>query len=402
MAPVLSLQRSAPDADAAFDFEATVEALARQLEASAVERDRTGGHAARERELIRASGLLRLSIPREHGGLGADLARLQHSVRRLAEVDSALAHVYAFHHLQLYSVLLYGDASQQQRLWRATVDENLFWGNALNPLDRRALATPVPGGWRLHGPKSFCSGARGSDRLLVSAWHAPSHGLLIASVPTRQQGVVVLSDWDAFGQKQTDSGSVLLDEVFVPDDAVLSLPGQVPTPRATLRTLVAQLIMTNLYLGLAIGAFEAALRHLREASRPWFASGVDAATDDPYLQLRSAELWLKIRPATVLADDAALRLDAALQRGPALEAAERGVVAIAVAEAKLLAHRASLEVGSQLFELTGARATSQRLGLDRYWRNARVHTLHDPADYKLRDLGRWLIDGRAPDPTPYS
>jgi len=77
-------------------------------------------------------------------------------------------------------------------------------------------------------------------------------------------------------------------------------------------------------------------------------------------------------------------------------------VAVAGAEAKVLAHRAGLAVTSQLFELTGARSTSERLGLDRFWRNVRVHTLHDPVDYKLRDLGRHRLDGRVPDPTPYS
>ncbi|MFX7922474.1 hypothetical protein ABTK16_19210 [Acinetobacter baumannii] len=55
-----------------------------------------------------------------------------------------------------------------------------------------------------------------------------------------------------------------------------------------------------------------------------------------------------------------------------------------------------------MFELTGARATSARYGLDRFWRNARVHTLHDPVDYKLRDLGRHALSGEWPEPTAYS
>ena len=86
----------------------------------------------------------------------------------------------------------------------------------------------------------------------------------------------------------------------------------------------------------------------------------------------------------------------------ALTAAERGDVALAVAEAKVLAHRAAIEVSSQLFELTGARSTSSRLGLDRFWRNARVHTLHDPVDHKLRALGRHALLGELPEPTAYS
>src|SRR5215217_1717991 len=75
-------------------------ALARRLADTAVERDKAGGHAAQEREWIRDSGLLTLSIPTEFGGQGADWATVYRTIRTLAGADSALAHVFAFHHLQ--------------------------------------------------------------------------------------------------------------------------------------------------------------------------------------------------------------------------------------------------------------------------------------------------------------
>ncbi len=40
----------------------------------------------------------------------------------------------------------------------------------------------------------------------------------------------------------------------------------------------------------------------------------------------------------------------------------------------------------------GARATSGKYGLDRYWRNLRTFTLHDPVDYKVRDIGNWVLN----------
>jgi alkylation response protein AidB-like acyl-CoA dehydrogenase len=55
-----------------------------------------------------------------------------------------------------------------------------------------------------------------------------------------------------------------------------------------------------------------------------------------------------------------------------------------------------------MFDPAGARATSARLGLDRFWRNLRTHTLHDPVDYKRRDLGRWYLTGAWPTPSFYS
>jgi alkylation response protein AidB-like acyl-CoA dehydrogenase len=165
---------------------------------------------------------------------------------------------------------------------------------------------------------------------------------------------------------------------------------------------VAQLIMANLYLGIGEGAFDAARAYTNEESKPWFQSGVAAASDDPFIQHRYGELWTLLRPAQVLADHAASELDRVFSQGASVTARTRGELAVAVAEAKVLAHRAGIEVSSQLFELTGARSTSAKYGFDRYWRNVRVHTLHDPIDYKYRDIGRYALRGTLPEPTAYS
>jgi alkylation response protein AidB-like acyl-CoA dehydrogenase len=401
MSPIVQPIR-VPESGAGADPLILAAELAEQFAATAVERDRAGGHAAHERAVLRDSGLLTLSIPAQFGGQGAPWSTVHEVIRILARADSALAHLFGFHHLQLAGIALYGTAVQQRNLYTASVQQRLFWGNALNPLDRRTRAQATPGGYLLNGVKSFASGSVGSDWLTISAWDEDAGAALIAVLPTAQPGVQVEADWDAFGQRQTDSGNVRFDKVYLPSALVLQAPGRAPTAQATLRSQVAQLIMANLYLGIAQGAFEAARDYTLEQARPWFASGVADATLDPFVQHRYGNLWLKLRPAAVLADHAAQLLDAACAKGAALTASERGEVAIAGAEAKVLAHRAAIEISSEMFELLGARSTSARFGFDRYWRNARVHTLHDPVDYKLRDLGRYALEGRLPDPTPYS
>jgi alkylation response protein AidB-like acyl-CoA dehydrogenase len=397
-----ALLKTHPAQDAAPDPLGVAAELARRLGETANARDQAGGHAAQEREWIRDSGLLTLSIPVAYGGQGADWPTVYQVVRILARADSALAHVFGFHHLQLAGIQLYGTQQQQRRFLTQTVEQRLFWGNALNPLDRRTTAADADYGFVLDGVKNFSSGSVGSDWLTISAWHEPSQSALIGVVPTRQQGVEVQADWDAFGQRQTDSGNVHFTRVSLPSTQVLQAPGHAPTPQATLRSQVAQLIMANLYLGIGEGAFEAARAYTLNEARPWFASGVSAAAADPLIQHRYGQLWLKLRPAAVLADHAAQELDRLFRLGAAVTAQQRGELAIAVAEAKVLAHTAGIDVSNQIFELTGARSTSARYGYDRFWRNARVHTLHDPVDYKLRDLGRYALDGSLPEPTAYS
>jgi len=384
------------------DALALAEPLALELAATAVARDQAGGHARAERELIRNSGLLALTVPTALGGLGGSWPTFYRVLRRLAQADSALAHVFGFHHLQLAGVQLYGTPEQQRRLLGQTVQKGWFWGNALNPLDKRLIAIEAPEGYRLDGVKSFASGSVGSDLLTISAWHAATQSPLIAVIPTSAPGVTVNADWDAFGQRQTDSGTVNFDAAYLLHSDVLQPPGVTATPRATLRSQIAQLIMANLYLGLAQGALQDALRFNQQDARPWFQSGVGASVEDPFIQHRYGEFRLLVRAAQAVTDDAAITLQQALDRGSSLTSDERGAAAVAVAEAKVLSHRAAIEVSSQLFELTGARSTSARYGLDRFWRNARVHTLHDPVDYKLRDLGRHALTGAWPEPTAYS
>lgn len=378
---------------------AKIERLARRLAASAVERDRAGGSAQVERELVRDSGLLTLAVPQQYGGQGVAWPEIYRIVRYLAAVDSSLAHLFAFQHLQVATILLFGNPEQQRHWLTRTVQERWFWGNATNGRDTGLKLTPREEHYELNGSKSFCSGALGADALVISAPRGknPEDRVFIV-LPSQREGLAVNSDWDGFGQRQTDSGTVQFEQVFVDSSELLGPVG--PSPRTTLRACLSQLILTQLYLGNAQGALDAALRYTREQSRPWPASGVASASDDPFIQQRYGELWLRYRAALPLAEHAAQRLQAAWEK-PALTAAERAEVALAISEAKVVAVRAALEITSQIFEAMGARATSSRYGFDRFWRNVRVHSLHDPIDYKVRDLGNWLLSGQGPQPSLY-
>ena len=379
-----------------------IDTLLERLRATAVERDRAGGHPAAEKALLRDHGLLVLSVPQELGGTGADWPDILATVRRIATVDSSLAHLLAFQHLQLSGVLAYGSAEQQARWLGDTVRDHLWWGNTANPADPRLRATESNGGLLLNGIKGFCSGTRGSQRLLTTAIHEPTGQMLIAVLPTETPGITIHDDWDPIGQRQTDSTSVSFDNVPLAWSDVLHRPGAPSSPFRSLRGLLAQLILVNLYTGLAQGALAEARQYTLNEARPWAASGVARAADDPYTVHRYAEMHLTTTAAAALADSAAQQLQQAWEQGEDLQAEERGQVALASAEAKVLAHRAALSVGEGVFDVCGARSARAAQGLDRFWRNARTHTLHDPIDYKLRDIGRYALEGRLPEPTLYS
>ncbi|KVO50647.1 acyl-CoA dehydrogenase family protein [Burkholderia stagnalis] len=381
-------------------------ALARVIDAlrgSAAARDRAGGHAAQEKQWLADAGLLTLAVPRAFGGQEAAWPVIYDAIRQVARVDSALAHLVGFQCLQVVSIDVWGDPAQRARYLRGTVEHRWWWGNAVNPLDTRLVATATPdGGYRLDGAKGFCSGTRGSQRMTVSA-HDPALGRTVFGVvPTARAGITVNDDWDPIGQRQTDSGSVTFDGVTLAPDEVLHRSETPPTPRATLRTLVSQLVLTNLFVGLAEGALAEARDYVLRNGRPWIQAGVERASDDPYTLQRFGDMRVQAVAAAALADRAADALQRAWMLRDALTADGRAEVALAVSEAKIVAQRAALENGEALFDACGARATGAALGLDRFWRNARTHTLHDPLDYRLRDVGRFALAGELPQASLYT
>jgi alkylation response protein AidB-like acyl-CoA dehydrogenase len=388
---------------ATLDVLAEAAAVAAEFRTDAAQRDLAGGTAWQQRDRIRASGLLKLMIPSRHGGLGSDWPTALRTIREVATADGSLAHIYGYHHLGVVTPHLLGTPEQRAMWYEMTARQDLFWGNALNPLDPRTTLTRAPDDTlRLNGAKTFCSGSQGSDLLLVSATAPGNPQMQVAVLPTRRDGITVHDDWANMGQRQTDSGSVTFDNVCVYDDELLGPPGAGGSVWATLRPCVTQSILSNIFLGIAQGAFEEACRCTRAQEKPFFGSTADKATEDPYTLLHYGEMQAQLAASAALLDTTAEHLQTAWLREDALTAEQRAECSAMVATGKVMAGKVSLEVTSRIFEVLGARATAERYRFDRFWRNVRTLTLHDPLDYKAREVGDWVLNGRAPTPSHYS
>ncbi|WP_288455337.1 acyl-CoA dehydrogenase family protein [uncultured Acinetobacter sp.] len=375
--------------------------LAKQFAQTAAERDKAGGNPKFERDLIRKSGLLSLAIPQQYGGQGADWKTIFQTVQTIAQVDSSLAHVYAFHHLLIATVQLFAQPEQYQQWFEQTVQQHLFWGNTLNPLDKRTTVQHVSENeFIFHGDKSFCSGSIDSDILLCSGFNDADQ-LLIAVIPTQREGVSFLGDWNNMGQRQTDSGTSHFEQVKVYKDELLLNPGPLSTPYSSLRPLIAQLIFVHLFLGVAEGAFEVARQSI-QTQKAWSKSLAEQAIHDPYIQKHFADFYVQLQSVRLLTEQAVDALQAAWNIGEDLTEQQRGQVSIAIATAKIAATNSSLFVTQNIFQVLGARATTAQLNLDRFWRNVRTQTLHDPIDYKYQEVGEWVLTGKVPNPSFYS
>ena len=132
---------------------------------------------------------------------------------------------------------------------------------------------------------------------------------------------------------------------------------------------------------------------MREKSRPWIDAGVERASDDPYVITAVGDLLIRQHAAEALLRIAGQAIDAAAGQESEATVARAQV---AVAEAKVLTTEFALLAANKLFELAGTRATLREHMLDRYWRDARAHTLHDPVRWKYAIVGNWHLNGTPP------
>jgi alkylation response protein AidB-like acyl-CoA dehydrogenase len=397
---VTSIVIDAPSLSAAHWFSIATE-IAASLRETAVERERRAAPPLAEIKLLREAGLLALLNPRSAGGEGAAFDVSFRVVRILSGADTNVGQLLSYHYL--LSHVAYGRALPEQRaeLHRQSVAKKWFWGGASNPRDPFPLLTRDGDGFRLNGRKNFASNAAVADRITVRVLFEGQ--VLLLAVPNPHDGVVHGRDWDAFGQKLTESGSIEFRNARIDNEHILgALPGAPAaaiSPAATLGPPLHQLYFVNFYLGTAEGALAEAREYVLTTARPWQTSGVGAASEDPYILEQYGAFDAELRASAALADVAAQEVEAAIARGPALTQAERDAAAATVYAAKVNSTRTALDITSGIFELMGARATSSRYGFDRFWRNVRTHTLHDPVAYKAREVGNFALNGRiTPDP----
>jgi alkylation response protein AidB-like acyl-CoA dehydrogenase len=379
------------------------ESLAAALRKDAATRDVAGTNPVAEVELLRESGLLRLLMPAERGGTGAGWLAANTVTRIVAAADANVGHLLGYHYLQLWRGELFDRPELIERLQRDTVAHNWFWAGVSNPLDAALELTTVADGYILNGRKTFATGAAVADRLVVSATRTDNDEKLTFVLDARAPGIHYLNDWENIGQRLTASGGVVFTDVALPAEDVLGVnPETEWIPRLSLAAIGFQLFLAQIYVGIAEGALTEAAEYTRKITRPWFASGVDTAVDDPHIVAGYGELVAAVRAAGALTDVAAAALGAAFDRGSALSEEERADAAVAISAAKVMATRVANETTSKVFEFTGARATANKHGFDRFWRNARTLTLHDPVVYKAREVGAHFLTGERPAYTGYS
>ncbi|MBN9053815.1 MAG: SfnB family sulfur acquisition oxidoreductase [Rhizobiales bacterium] len=374
---------------------AVARTLAAEFAGGASRRDYERALPHEELDRLSASGLLAITVPAEYGGIDVSNAVLAEVTAILSEADSSIGQIPQ-NHFYILEALRHDGSEAQKRFYfgRALAGER--FGNALSEVGTKTVGdyntriTRDGAGFRINGRKFYSTGVLFAHWVAIFALDEEDR-LTMSFAPRQTEGIEIVDDWDGFGQRTTGSGTTILHDVYVPADAVV--PRQKGFERPGTIGSVGQIIHAGIDLGIARAALKETIGYVRDRARPWTDSGVERAADDPLTIARIGELAIRVEAAEATLERAGRKIDQAQVN---LNADNAVAATLAVAAAKVLTTELAIDATNVLFELAGSSATRRGLNLERHWRNARTHTLHDPVRWKYHVVGNYHLSGVTP------
>ncbi|MTH35970.1 SfnB family sulfur acquisition oxidoreductase [Paracoccus limosus] len=374
--------------------------LAADFAQGAALRDREGLLPLRELDLYSQSGIWSINVPRAYGGPGLSHATLARVISIVASGDPAVAQIAQNHIAILNVVDLDGTEEQKRRVFDWAL-QGLRFGNAFSELggktvtDFQTRVTFQGNDAIVSGEKFYTTGALLAHIVPIVA--IGEDGAYLVFAERELPGLTVTNNWSSFGQRTTASGSVRLENLRVPRERAVKLRDEAAAP--SVQGPVSQIIQAAIDAGIARNAIDETIRFVRTHSRPWVDSGRERASDDPYTIAAIGDLKIRLHAAEALLEIAGRAIDRGYAQ-PTLENVSEAT--IRTGEAKVLTTQIAIDATNKLFELAGTRSTLASHGLDRHWRNARVHTLHDPVRWKFYHVGNYYLNDAHPPRHPWN
>ncbi|KKW80911.1 MULTISPECIES: SfnB family sulfur acquisition oxidoreductase [Acinetobacter] len=338
-------------------------------------------------------GLGGIRIAKKYGGAQVSNKTLAHVFRILSKADASVGQIPQNQFGLLNAIENIASESQKQFIYAEILKGKRLanGGPERNSKDTKTIETrldQVNGQYILNGEKFYSTGSSFADWLAIRAIHPLGHTVLTI-INAQAQGVEIANDWDGFGQRTTASGTVRLKNVVVSPELIMD---EKPLADASkYRGAYSQLIQVAIDVGIAEAAFADTLSAIHKA-RPIVDANVEKASFEAYTLQEVGKLNILLDAAILLLDEAAEYLDQ-LDAQDIVTPEQASKASIIVAEAKVYANDAALQISEKLLELGGSRSSLSIHNLDQHWRNARVHTLHDPVRWKLHAIGNYYLNG---------
>jgi alkylation response protein AidB-like acyl-CoA dehydrogenase len=361
------------------DPEATARRLAVRFAERAAEYDRAARFPEPNLADLREAGMLGLTAPADNGGGGAGAAAFAAVTAALAEGCGATALMFTMHHAALAQIGRDGRPEQRDRLFAEAAAGRLF-GIAISDAGADGgaaglIAVPDGAGWKLHGRKSFVTGAAVADGFVASVAGSDGEGFMVLLPRVGEPGVCVQEKWDAMGMRASASHDLIIQDLALDGSERLG-PGE---------DVGARFCPNGIFqLGFAatsVGIVSAVRNHLRHELQR-------RAAGDPARLAQSARFSMAEVETAVAAARSLLREAAAtLERE-----GENPAGAAAVNAAKLFANRAAIQAADTAMQAIGGRAYLKPHPLERLCRDARAGALmRNTLDQCREEIARALL-----------
>lgn len=349
---------------------------------------------------LREAGFGALRVPRSHGGSGATLPQLFRLLIELAEADSNLSQILRAHFAFVEGRLSNPDQAAHE-FWFPKLAEGMLFGAAMSE------RTEATGGnttlskdgeqWVLNGQKYYCTGTIYADWIAASAQEGEDR--VSIAIPTSLPGVVREDDWDGFGQRLTGSGTTRFHAVPIAREHIMRRFSDSDDHFDSYIRAFYQLVLLSTLAGIGRAVVRDGTEFVQGRTRAFGVPGVSSPRTDPLVQRVIGKLSSLSFAADSIVDAAATALEELYQarRDQSADEALHVATEIKAFQAQQTVIDLVLQTTTLLFEVGGASATSQTRSFDRHWRNARTVSSHNPAIYRERAIGDYLLNGTVPD-----
>jgi len=354
--------------------------------------DRDGSHPSENYERLRAEGFLALTIAKDSGGAGASL--LDHTIayEALGAGCPSTALAFNMHASVVMPILESPEVAEdtKRRLIKLVVEEKkLIAGNFSEPITTAMIgarpiktrARRVDGGWRVTGRKMFASMIEAADMVMVGASVEGAGALagMAFLLPRAAEGRKVDTNWDVLGMRATRSDSLILEECFIPDSAVLYRSDDMSRLRQNnLHWFWGS--YTPVYLGVAQAAYDELRRVVGTRKPEGYAQPLAYLPD---VRRQVAELSAELEAARLITYHSAWLSDSEGQTEKTVTALYRAKYAVGQAVSRVT--RTALTLG-------GAHSIFKPSRLEQLFRDGALGPLHPPPlDFCLYNMGLYEL-----------
>lgn len=377
--------------------------LFQRIEAGTLEREKNRILPHEQIQWLKEAGFGAVRVPKAFGGEGVSQKQLFQLLIELAKADSNVVQALRGH-FAFVEDRLNAHKTEDQTVWFQRFVKGDLVGNAWTEIGKVEIGdvgTRVTenkqGQLVVNGQKYYSTGTIFADWIDLFALDETTNQHVIAAVSTQANGIQISDDWDGFGQRTTGSGTLIIQNVAINRDHILPFEN-----RFKYQTAFYQVVHLATLAGIALSAVDIFTQEVRKRTRIYSHGNAHLVREDAQILQVIGKASAQAYAAETIVLRTAEALDAAYfnhfegDENADLRANDRAE--LESSQGQVVISELVLKLTTELFNALGASASTTEKQLDRFWRNARVVSSHNPLIYKEKVIGDWEVNQA---PLPY-